>query len=317
MAISLTCDCGVLLEVDETFAGQTITCPDCRRALQVPAPGQEPRRTSALAITSLVLALAGAFTVVGTLLAAVLGGAALLTLKRQRDTLAGRGFAVAGLVLGLVLTGVTLFAYTSVELFGLDALLHEPQWAGKLDYDGPLEVERPRDGFSITRPSKDWGVLKTRRSDADFFPGHTPEGVLLVNPKEGAYVAVVPVSVPDNWTLEECRDKAKDEFARLDLASGDGPGRHTLPARVTVVSSKTLPDKGDTETAELVVVKQARRQERKFVLRVVRNKRDTIMYLVAGGARSSHFAAHEAELRRALDSFRTLERDRPAEWQNP
>jgi hypothetical protein len=316
MTISLNCACGVLLEVDETFAGQTITCPDCQRSLPVPAPGQTARRTSGLAIASLVVALLGAFTVVGTLLAALLGGLALLTINRERDRLAGRGFAVTGIVLGVVLTAVSLFAYTSVELFGLDTLLHEPQWAGKLDYDGPMEVVRPSDGFAITRPSKEWGVFKARRSEDAFLPQHAAQGVLLVNPRRAAYVACVPVSVPEVWTLEECREKAKEEFARLDLASAEGPGHHTLPARVEVKSNKTLPDRGETESVEMLVVKQARRQEKTFLLRVVRKKQDGLMYLVAGGARSSRFAEVEAEVRQALDSFHLIDRDRPADWQH-
>src|SRR5436305_15090380 len=84
MTLSLTCACGVHLEVDETFAGQTITCPDCQRPLRVPDARQTPRRTSGLALASLVLALAGALTVLGTLAGVLLGGLALLAIPRHR-----------------------------------------------------------------------------------------------------------------------------------------------------------------------------------------------------------------------------------------
>jgi hypothetical protein len=274
-------------------------------------------RTSGLAIASLVLALVGAFTIFGTLLAAVLGGLALLRLKHEQGRVAGRGFALAGLILGLVLTGLSLFAFSSVELFGLDTLLHEPQWAGRLDYDGPLEVVQASDGFRITRPSKDWGVLKVRRNVADLGPGEPAQGVLLVNPSLSAYIAVVPIGVPDTWNLDECRNKAKEEFARLDLASSEGPThRSPWPARVDWLSDpKTLPDKGEVETVELMAIKRARFQDKKYIVHVVHKRQDTMMYLVAGGARSVRFDQAEKELREALDSFDLMERNRPQDWQ--
>jgi hypothetical protein len=317
MTLSLTCACGVHLEVDETFAGQTINCPDCQRQLRVPAANRVPRRTSGLAIASLVLALVGAFTVVAPLVAALLGGIALAAIKGQRDRLAGKGFAVAGVVCGLVFAGLGLFAYSSVELFGLDSLLRQPQWAGKLDFDGPLEVVRPSDGFAITRPSREWGVFQANRQEHELFLGalvHQP--LLLVKARESAYIACLPLPAQDGWTLEDCRRKAMDELGRVDLASGDARRRLPFPAHVEVKSTRTLPDRGETESVEMEVVKQARRQEKKFLVRVVRKKQDDLMYVVVGGARTGSYQRVEAEVRQALDSFRVIDRDRPPEWQN-
>src|SRR2546430_889492 len=123
MAPSLSCSCGAGFEVEDTFAGQTIPCPDCAAALEVPplrppppAPPPPPPaggggwrrpprpppqlRTSGFALASVVLALVGAFTVVGTALAAVLGVVALISIARRRDRLSGAGYAVLGIVLG-------------------------------------------------------------------------------------------------------------------------------------------------------------------------------------------------------------------------
>jgi hypothetical protein len=311
MTLSLTCACGVHLEVDETFAGQTITCPDCQRPLHVPAPDQAPLRTSGLAIASLVLALVGAFTLLGTLLAILFGSVALAQIKRQRDRLAGKGFAVAGIVLGVALTGLSLFAYSPVELFGVDSLLRESQWAGKLDYDGPLEVVRASDGYAITRPSKEWGVRKANRSAEAFTPlDALPHGLLLVNVREGGYITCVPLAVAEHASLEECRKRAEDEFARLDLTGG---GRRVfgLPSDMKVVATHTLEPVGETERAEMTVVERTRGQEKTFVVRVVRKKQDTTMYVVAGGGRTDRFARLEVEVRQALDSFRLIDRDRP------
>jgi hypothetical protein len=317
MTLSLTCTCGVHLEVDETFAGQTINCPDCQRPLQVPGAEHGPRTTSGLAITSLVLALAGAFTVLGTLVAVVLGGLALLAIKRQSDRLAGRGFAIAGIVLGLVLTGLSLFAYLSVELFGLDSLLNQSQWAGKLDFDGPLEVVRPSDGFAITRPSRDWGVLKRAPGNNTHFSPDPPHQILLLaNLRESVYIACLPLAVPEGWTLKECRHKAKEVFGRVDLASGDARRRLPMAADIDVQDPKALPDKGELEGEEMVMVKRSRGQQKKFLVRVFRKKHADMMYLVVGGGRPPHFVRLEDEIRRALDSFRLLDRDRPADWED-
>jgi hypothetical protein len=316
MTLSLTCACGVHLEVDETFAGQTINCPDCQRPLQIPGPNQGPRTTSGLAIASLVLALAGAFTLVGTILAVVIGGLALVAIKNQGDRLAGRGFALAGIVLGLVLTGLSLFAYLSVELFGLDGLLHETQWAGKLDFDGPLEVVRPSDGFAISRPSPEWGVFKNPRRDPSPFTPEPPHQILLLaNLRESAFIACWPVPVPEGWTMEECRRKARDLFGTVDLASGDARRRLPLAVDVEVESPKALPDRGELEGVEMVMVKRSRGQRKRFLVRVLRKKQDELMYLVVGGGRSQSFARLEEEIRRGLDSFRPLNRDRPPDWQ--
>jgi hypothetical protein len=313
MTLSLTCACGVHLEIDATFAGQTITCPDCQRSLRVPAPNEAPRRTSGLAIASLVLALAGAFTLLGTLLAVLLGGLALGQIKRDRDRLAGRGLAIAGMVLGVILTGVSLFAYSPVELFGVDSLLRESQWAGKLEYSGPLEVSG--DGFVIKRPSEEWGVRRpdssrktTQRQDA------VPQSLLLVNVKAGGYIACLPVAVSDNATLEDCRKKAEEELARLDLASG-GRQLFGLRSRVEVRSTRTLDPSGDADRVEMLVVKRVRRQDQTFVVRVVKKKQEGLMYIVAGGGHSNRFPRLEGAVHEAMDSFRLIDRNLPKEMQ--
>jgi len=37
MAISIRCDCGRLLDVDERFRGQPVQCPHCHAVVQTPA----------------------------------------------------------------------------------------------------------------------------------------------------------------------------------------------------------------------------------------------------------------------------------------
>src|SRR5262245_22832716 len=160
MALSLSCPCGARFEVEETFAGQAVTCPDCQRSLKAPAAGRRVLQTSGLAIASLVLALVGAFTVVGTVAAVVCGVLALVGIARHRDRLAGVGLATLGIVLGLAFTGLTVFAYSTNELFGVTEQVRSRVLESRIDYTGPLEVVREDHGFAVTRPSAKWGVAK-------------------------------------------------------------------------------------------------------------------------------------------------------------
>src|SRR5262245_31500652 len=117
MPLSLSCRCGAQFEVEETLAGQAVTCPECQRSLKAPGLRRGPVATSGLAIASLVLALVGAFTLVGTLAAIVCGVLAIVQVSRHRDRLAGLGFATFGIILGVAFTTLTLFAVSRGELF--------------------------------------------------------------------------------------------------------------------------------------------------------------------------------------------------------
>src|SRR5438309_45951 len=99
MTLSLKCNCGVRLDIPENFAGQQITCPDCQHPVEVPRADPALIKTSGLALASLLLALVGAFTVVGTMLAVLVGVAALVHVRRRPDAVTGAGYALAGIAL--------------------------------------------------------------------------------------------------------------------------------------------------------------------------------------------------------------------------
>src|SRR5438477_8196278 len=82
MTLSLTCACGARLEIDAKFVGQTIHCPDCNRQLETGSPAAKPAHTSGYALASLVLALAGAFTLAGTVAAIVCGALGLKQIRQ-------------------------------------------------------------------------------------------------------------------------------------------------------------------------------------------------------------------------------------------
>src|ERR1700730_6793465 len=100
MSLSLTCRCGTHFEVEESFAGQEVTCPQCQQPVKAPAAARGPIRTCDFAIASLVLALVGAFPVVGTVAAILLGIVSIIRIHRNRQRLAGMGYAVSGIVCG-------------------------------------------------------------------------------------------------------------------------------------------------------------------------------------------------------------------------
>jgi hypothetical protein len=307
MPLSLTCSCGARLEIDDRFAGQVINCPDCQQPLPTfQRDATPPRRTSGFALASFVLALVGAFTVIGTLLAVALGGYALVDIRRRGDQLSGRGYAIAGIVLGVALTALSLFAYFSIELFGLDGLLREPQWAGKLDYSGPLEVIRSKDGFALTRPSEKWGLYHDPLPPVQFAEWLSEE-LLLVNVAEDGYIVCWPQVVPNHWTLDRCREKALADFRNADLTTGK-PQDKLRVSQFEVQPPRHLPTVRDVETIEMTVDKLMGTQRRRFLVRVIKRQGDGQLYLLAGGAGSSRFARLEPQLRKGLDSFRLLDR---------
>jgi len=311
MTLSLTCSCGALLEIDDKFAGQTIRCPDCDKSLEMPSAARLPRRTSGLALASFILALVGAFTVVGTLLAVALGGLALVDIKHHRDRVAGRAYAIAGIVLGVLFTGLSLFAYLSFELFGLDQLIREPQWAGKLDFSGPLEIIRSKEGFAITRPSEKWGVY----NDPPQLANKVQLDLVLVNVAEDGYLVCWPEIVANHWSLEQCREKALEDFRNGDLTTGPTRSKLNLgPSRFEVRLAKHLPTVNETEGVEMLVDKNVGGQRRTYIVRVVKKQGDDQMYLVAAGTSPHRFSRLEPQLRKGLDSFRLLDRPGGRNW---
>src|SRR5581483_4910767 len=104
MPISVTCQCGVRLEIDEKFLGKEIPCPDCGRPLPTTAPPTPPplevpgyARKSGLAVLSLTLALVGGFLILPAIAAIVTGIFALKQIAKHPARLEGASYARAGI----------------------------------------------------------------------------------------------------------------------------------------------------------------------------------------------------------------------------
>jgi hypothetical protein len=299
MSLPITCACGARLEIDEKFAGQTVPCPDCNKPLQIPtaatAVQEAARQTSGWAITSLVLALIGAFTVIGTLLAIGCGIIAQRQIDRQPDKIAGRAYARCGIILGSLLTVTSLLVYFTAEWVGLDALLREPEWAGRLDFSGPLQVTTKH--FELTLPSHRWGLLRqsVKEANADTLD----ESRVFVNVRDDAHVFCV------FWTLFRPEDSMKENQERAI----ERLRNHELPkivkkgavSEAKVESATVLAAPKDKERAEIVVQLTAGGQRRKFLLRldIDRDK----LYMIAAGTRLHRYERTLPQLKEIVETF--------------
>jgi len=299
MALSLSCSCGTAFEVEDTFAGQTIACPDCAAALKVP-PLRPPRlRTSGYALASVVLALVGAFTVVGTAAAAILGVIALVSIARHRDRLSGAGYAVLGIVLGTGLTLVTGFAFSRGEVF--DQIRAQATGA-QVDKTGPMEIVRLKEGYAITRPSRAWGVA-TRELAETLNVG---DDLLMVNPAKDAYVQVMHRDA-GRLTLDAYRETFLDSYRDAQPAGR----RQNLDdlmrfSEFHLRQTTRLPPLGTAEVLEVTFDVKMAGQALTYVARLVKPNGGTDVYAVVAWAHKRRLEQIEPEVRRALDSFRLL-----------
>jgi len=303
MSLLLSCTCGSRFEVEETFAGQSVSCPDCHRLVRAPALTRAPVRTSGYAIASVISAFVLAVTVFGTVLAVILGLVALVSISRHRDRVTGAGYAVFGIVAGLVFTAVALLAYSQVELF------HEARqtlWLGKVDRSGPLEVVRETEGFAITRPSPKWGVAGPRAIKN----AQANSRVLLVHAGKEAFLDV-GIQQVGALGIDQARDQLLENYRRD--ADDSLPGEQRGDLRRTdfkLRGSRRLRPLGQAPVAEILFEVRVLRQPVTFLIRLIKDDQTGRLFLVRGWVQRRHFADVEPELRQAMNSFRLLARPR-------
>jgi hypothetical protein len=305
----LTCACGARFEVEDTMAGQEVACPECQQPVKVPARTQAAPRTSAYALASVVVALVGAFTP-ATALAVALGAAGLVHIARNRERVTGTGFAVFGIVLGLAFGGLTLFAFSDGELFGLGGWMRERSLTTALDTSGPLEIKRP--GYAITRPSEKWGQVPGARLDEPaLFGMQQGRDLLLMQPARYSFVDVKTETV--RWGgLDQMEKEVVDEFrprprqpVRWNVEDDEEDDPVRIHARAEVVESKRLPEANGAEGREVVLDVKRAGQRWRFVIRLYRRGFGPA-YIVRAYTQARRFPQVKGELLQALDSFRIL-----------
>jgi hypothetical protein len=310
MALSLTCTCGARFELEDMFSGQTIICPECQQPLQAPSSTLTLRRTSTLALLSLVLALVGAPTLIGSLAAVILGLLAYRQIAKHPEKLVGTGFALTGIVGGLL-----CLLFTSAIIFGwigLPTVNNLLANSIQADPAGPLEHFDVADKFSITRPSRKWGVADVdERTDPVLSALQGPDTkFFLVNLDRQVYV---DVSAEANQfrTLEEYQIAVLKEFNPGEDVNAPFRPRNGMPqvereqrfARSLIESKITpLPPLDGAEARELrLTVRYALRQ---WPFRIRLYKKGDRLYTVRAYARSKKdLDAVKDEVDQIFDSF--------------
>jgi len=301
MSLFVNCSCGSRFEVEETFAGQMVSCPECQASVRVPAATPRPLRTSAYALASVLVGVTLTFTVIGSVVAVILGCVGLVSIARNRDRVTGAGYALFGIVWGLIFTGVTLMALTRGELFGLDQLRQQIM-AGEVDLTGPMEVIREKDGFAITRPSSRWGVAR----DSLVERLNPSASLLLANVLKDSYLSVT-AEVAGPVGMAHWRESVVKNFNDVppDKVFGNGPDKARIRHFKVREVHATAPVDG-AESEEMILDGREMGQARTYVVRIIKDDRNRKVYFIYAWTQSRRFPEVHPDLRKAMDSFRIL-----------
>ncbi len=306
----LTCACGTRFEVDDSLAGQEVLCPECQQPLKAPAVERPPRVTSAWALASVLLALVGAFTVLGTLVAIVLGLIALVSIARHRERVTGAGFAVFGICLGVLFTVLTVVALSAADVFGLETWLRERTLSQKIDTSGPLEIVQGIKRFAIARPSEKWGQVQDNQSD-DSAVGDFQDNLdlLLMQIPRHAFIDVQVVPAGPFQTLDSCTAEVLAEFEKQHHPRNpfDDDEDFRADPRLRRLSDQRLDAKDGMEGRHLEIEVRCAGKPWRFLIRLYRRGKGSV-YVVRAYAPRRRFDEIRDELQSALDSFRILHR---------
>jgi hypothetical protein len=359
----ITCDCGACFEVAEAQPGQEVTCPECQHVIKVRTASRPPVRTSGLALASAVLALVGAFTLIGSAAAVVLGLFGLLHVLRQRERYAGVGLALFGILAGSLFTGVTVAVLRSPAVAALFSRARERSLASQYDTTVSTEDEvRFANGkCAITRPSEGWGRIRNNRADEPaIWAVQEKRDIVLLNAQRHAYIDArehtLNSALPGQGGIDVYAQGLTEEFGRdwkghaasvrggeviesrwedSLLAGGGTVPRGARGARPKIVRVLKYGDE-DLEGREVDVVVRRGGQNWHFLARVYMKREAPrtppiqnpfgwqprkgfvspmtsggpapTVYLIRAYCPARRFEENEAELRKALDSFRLIGR---------
>src|SRR5262245_22290120 len=159
MPLSITCDCGARFDVDDLLVDQEVPCPECTEPVKVTGQAAAPRN-SLWALAALVIALVGGLVPGGGLLAMLVGLIALLAILRRRKHLTGTWIALTAIGLGFFGSAVTAALLIKPDLLPVGDWLRERALAGQFDSSGEMVVATKTSEATLTRPNRDWGVMR-------------------------------------------------------------------------------------------------------------------------------------------------------------
>jgi hypothetical protein len=309
MSIALTCDCGARYEVEDLFAGQEVSCPECQHRTRAPLVKDAPRRTSLLALYSLVVAIVGAFTLVGSAAGALLALLAIARMNTGRVPRGGLGYVIAALVVAVVGAGATVGILYHPAASRLIGWQRRGGVAARSDTSGPPEVGSRDNACVLTRPPG-WGRLRQDRGldpSIDYLQAN--RDLILIGPQGDAYIDIhrdadIPgdlIGVGDRLSLEL---QAPPPTADPD---DDNPMNRHAQDNFIIRTSGKLPDIDGYEGREWIVDLRRGKQTWRWLLRAYRKRADgegkvRPVYVLRAYATARRF--HEPELKKALDSVR-------------
>jgi hypothetical protein len=312
----LTCDCGACFEVRDAQPGQPVSCPECHHPVKVSARVALPPRTSGLALASLTLALVGAFTIVGTLAAILVGLLAFVHVLHQPDRFKGLGLASAGIALGALFTALTVGFVWSGGL-GLAGKMREVSMASLLDPNAnPNDDLKYRD-CSLTLPSDEWRKVRQNRSDDPaVYEFQRDRDLVLLNPRRHAYLDVhIDNKFSNENELANYKRHLLDDLRPARAARGEDlplDEGHQAPAP-TVLSTRGIPSpQFALQGQEFLIDVRGGGQTWRYVVWVYRRngperldpKRPVPVYVVRGYTPARYWEQNKDELYAALESFR-------------
>ena len=302
MPISVTCECGSRLEIDEKFLGKEIPCPDCQRPLPTKPPPTPPplelldnRRVSGLAVLSLTLAMVGAFSIVGTLAAVAVGLFALREIAKRPHRFEGVGLARAGIITGAVMTFITLVMLISPTVLGLDLFLREFKYAGRVNWPKIKQIEAAgiNEPVTMDRPGERWESWGGYITQSNHTQNVLPDDLIMVNVAEDAYIAGQHIFPDAADKADEKKAKVLERFKKSELVNlvGGLDGR-PLDANWTIVDDK--------KEDEIILDVRLGRHERRVLIQYVKDR--TKLNMNVACARKSQFDRLEPDFRLAFKS---------------
>jgi len=306
MPIALTCECGARFEIDESFSGRDMPCPDCGVAVRTPsrAASTSPRPAWP-ALAAAALLLVGAFTVVGSAAASVLALFALWRIRSSPQAVGGQRLALAVAIAGPILTAATALAWTRPDWLPVAALLRRQALAGQLDAGGPMEIQGADGVCSLTRPSRDWArATRGRVGDPAVGDLQKDRQFVLAFLPEKAYADVSRLDGQGARPFSELIGPITDEMLpERELDEGQRPAAFRPTA---IARSETRADEIDGRRGRQWTIDLTRGGLRwTFLVRAYVKARpaasDTV-YVVRAYAPSSSFARLEPELQKVIDA---------------
>lgn len=313
MAVPMLCECGARFDVEECLVAPKVPCPDCGTKLDVPPHDAGDPPTSLLALAALGVAIVGAFTLVGPLVAAALGLAALRQISLAKGKLDGRPFALAAVGLGLGMPFVTVTLLNTLERGVLGKVFRRPLLAGQVEViEGNLSST---DGVvTFPSPSPAWLKMRSRRgNDPSVDDLQTGRDLVLVHPARRAYVDLrrdIENQVP---SIDDYRVTLADELSlanRRRQGNIDGTQPIELTPPPEPLESKRLPDIDGLKGQEWIFETKRGGQTWRFLIHVYRDARpgkfDRVrpMYVLRAYAPPGDFAPLEKELRAMMAAVR-------------